>query len=103
MNERAPLDPSELDLIDMGGGTLLRLRVKPGARKNAVLGVHGGALKISVIAAAERGKANRGALKLLGKVFDVPPSALEMVAGQSSPDKTLLVPMPPKLLRRRLR
>ena len=100
MNE---LDPAELDLVNMGDGTLLRLRVKPGARKNAVLAVHGGALKVTVIAAADRGKANRGLLKLLSKVFDVPLTTLEIVAGHSSADKTVLVPLPAKTVRKRLR
>ena len=42
-----------LELTEIDGGTRLRLRVKPGARKNAVLGVHGGDLKVGVTAVPE--------------------------------------------------
>ena len=84
---------SVLDLKQIPGGTLLHLRVKPGARKNEILGVHGGALKLGVIARPERGKANRGVLKLLAKLLDLAPSTIELVAGNTSQDKTVLVPL----------
>ncbi len=84
---------SNLDLKQIPGGTLLHLRVKPGARKNEILGVHGGALKLGVIARPERGKANRGVLKLLAKLLDLAPSTIELVAGNTSQDKTVLVPL----------
>ena len=83
-----------LDLAEMAGGTRLRLRVKPGARKNAILGIHDGALKLSVVTAPERGKANRSALKLLARTLQLAPSDIQLLAGQSSQDKTVLVPLP---------
>ncbi len=83
---------SNLDLKQIPGGTLLHLRVKPGARKNEILGVHGGALKLGVVARPEKGKANRGVLKLLAKLLDLAPSTIELVAGNTSQDKTVLVP-----------
>ncbi len=84
---------SNLDLKQIPGGTLLHLRVKPGARKNEILGVHGGALKLGVVARQEKGKANRGVLKLLAKLLDLAPSTIELVAGNTSQDKTVLVPL----------
>ncbi len=84
---------SNLDLKQIPGGTLLHLRVKPGARKNEILGVHGGALKLGVVARPEKGKANRGVLKLLAKLLDLAPSTIELVAGNTSQDKTVLVPL----------
>jgi len=80
----------------------LRLKVKAGAKRSALLGMHGGALKIAVTAAPEKGKANRAVLKLLGDALGVPPSALQLVAGASSPDKTVLVPLAPADLARRI-
>lgn len=73
----------------------LRLRVKAGARRNAVLGVHAGALKLSVTAAPEKGKANKAVLRLLADALRLAPSSLKLVAGASSSDKTILVPLSP--------
>lgn len=98
-------DPSfsDLDLVASGGGTSMRLRVKPGARADSIEGVHGGALKIRVTAPPERGKANRAVLELLADRLGVPLAAVELIAGASSPDKTVLIALPPDRVRDRLR
>ena len=87
----SPAPFHDLELTPVPGGTRLRLRVKPGARKNAILGVHGGALKVSVTAPPERGKANEAVVALLAKALDVPTSAVEIVAGEASKDKIVTV------------
>ena len=81
----------ELELTPFPGGTRLRLRVKAGAKKTAILGVHGGALKLSVAAAPERGKANRAVVKLLAEALGLPASTVTVVEGKSSPDKVAAV------------
>ena len=91
-----PLDISALDLAPAGGGTRLRLRVRPGARRNAILGTHGGALKLSVTAPPERGRANRAAIELLAGALGIAPAGIALVAGKSSPDKTVVVPLDPR-------
>jgi uncharacterized protein (TIGR00251 family) len=93
---------SDLELVEIPGGTRLRLRVKPGARKRAILGVHAGALKLSVTTPPQRGKANRSAVRLLAEVLDVAPSEIELLAGHGSKDKTVLVPLPAATLVERL-
>jgi len=85
-----------LDLAAVAGGTRLRLRVKPGARRRALLGVLDGALKLSVTTAPEHGKANRSVLGLLAEVLDVPAGEIALLAGQGSRDKTVLVPLEPE-------
>ena len=84
---------SHLDLKEIPGGTLLHVRLKPGARKNEILGVHDGALKLGVVARPVKGQANRGVVKLLAKLLDLAPTAIELVAGNTSRDKTVLVPL----------
>lgn len=79
----------DLELAPVPGGTRLRLRVKAGARTSAIVGVHGGALKVSVTAAAERGKANREVVALLANAFGVPSSDVTIAAGKSSQDKVV--------------
>ena len=49
--------------------------------------LHGGALKVGVTAAPERGKANRAVLGVLAKALDLAPSALEILSGHASQDK----------------
>ncbi len=92
----------ELELTGTAGATRLRLKVKAGARRNAIVGAHAGALKLSVTAAPERGKANRAVLALLAETLKLAPSDLELVAGPTSPDKTVLVPLSPSAVRERL-
>ena len=77
----------DLELTPFPNGTRVRLRVKAGARKTAIVGVHGGALKVSVAAAPERGKANRAVLKLLAEVLGLASSGVAIVSGKSSQDK----------------
>ena len=60
-----------MELSPREGGTRLELRVKPGARRSAIVGVHGGALTVAVPAAPEKGKANRAVLDLLGELVRV--------------------------------
>ena len=92
----------DLELISLEGGSRMRLRVKAGARREGINGLHGGALKLTVTAPPERGKANRAVLALLAKALEVAPSSLTMLSGASSPDKTVLVPLAPEAIRNRL-
>jgi len=78
---------TDLELTPVAGGTRLRVRVKPGARKSAIGAAHGGALKVSVATVAERGKANRAVVELLADAFGLPASAVTIVAGKTSQDK----------------
>jgi uncharacterized protein (TIGR00251 family) len=91
-----------LELTETDGGTRLRLRVKPGARKNGVLGVHDGALRVGVTAAPEKGKANRAVLEALADALDLAPSSLEILSGHASSDKSVRAPLPPSEIRARL-
>jgi len=93
---------SPLELTPVTGGTRLRLRVKPGARRNAIVGEHGGALKVSVNAPPDRGRANDAVIGLLAESLDVPASAIEIVAGATSQDKTVVVALTPDTVRARL-
>ena len=84
---------NDLELTPVAGGTRLRVRVKPGARKSAIGAAHGGALKVSVATAAERGKANRAVIELLASALGLPASAVTIVAGKTSQDKIVEIPL----------
>ena len=91
-----------LDVTPVPGGTRLRLRVHPKARKDAIMGVHAGALKVSVTAPPEKGKANDAVVRLLAKALDLPKGSVAIVAGEASQDKTVVVALDPTELRERL-
>jgi uncharacterized protein (TIGR00251 family) len=72
-------------------GVIVPVRAHAGARRNAILGTRDGALRIAVTAAPERGKANRAIIALLAKTLGVPKSAIEIISGDTSPQKRLLI------------
>ncbi len=85
------MDLSGVRIDDTPAGCRLRLRVRPGARRDALVGAHGDALKIAVSAPPERGRANQAVLELLARRLDLPASRLRLVSGERSPDKALVV------------
>jgi hypothetical protein len=89
----------DVELTPAGRGTRLRLRVKPGARRTAIVGAHGGALKVSVAAAPEKGKANREVVELLASVLGLNASAVVIVSGETSRDKVAEVGLTPAEVR----
>ena len=72
-------------------GCVLPVRAQPGARKNAVVGEHGGALKLAVTAPPDRGRANKALIELLREVLDVKRSQVELLSGETSQDKRFLI------------
>jgi len=86
-----------------GGGrrVRLRLRVSAGASRRRILGVHGGALKLSVKVPPEKGKANRDVLALVAETFGLAASEVDIVSGGTSPDKVVRLPLAPEDAARR--
>ena len=83
------MNPDALDIRDTGRGCRLRVRVKPGARTEAILALHDGALKIAVAAPPERGKANDALTALIARILGIHRARVAVVAGRSSRDKSL--------------
>ncbi len=73
------------------GGICLPVKVQPGARRNAILGAHAGALKVAVNAAAEQGKANAAVIELLADQFSLPRSSIVQIAGATNRHKQFLI------------
>jgi len=72
-------------------GIVVPVRAHAGARQNAVLGERQGALRIAVTAAPEKGKANRAIIDLLSDRLGVAKSSIELIAGETTPQKRFLV------------
>lgn len=71
------------------GGVLLDVHLQPGARRDAVCGVHGGRLKIAVMAPPVEGRANEALVEFLARRLDLPRRQVHLASGQRSRDKTL--------------
>lgn len=72
-------------------GVVISVRVSPGASRDRVIGEHVGALKVSVSAPPEKGKANKAVCALIAKTLGVAKSSVGVVAGETSRDKKVLV------------
>jgi uncharacterized protein (TIGR00251 family) len=70
---------------------LLRLKVSPGATREAITRGSDGSLRLAVTAAPERGKANAAAVELLARALGVPKSSVAVVQGASARQKTLRI------------
>ena len=73
-------------------GVFLSCHVQPGAKRTAVAGVYGTALKVSLAAPPVDGNANRELCVFLAKKLKLPKSAVTLVSGQTSRDKVVFLP-----------
>lgn len=80
-----------VDVRSDGESVVFALRVQPRAKRNAIVGVHDGALKLEVTAPPVDGAANDAIVKLLSKALDVAKRDVEIVRGHASRDKTVRV------------
>ena len=72
-------------------GWLISVHAQPGAKKSAVAGLHGEALKVRVAAPPVEGKANEALAAFVAKALGVPRRAVRIVKGESAREKLLLV------------
>jgi uncharacterized protein len=72
-------------------GATLTLRVQPKAKRNAVLGARAGALRVSVTAPPEDGRANAAVLELLRAHFGLGRAQVELLSGHTNRNKVVLV------------
>lgn len=80
-----------IDLTPHAAGLVLPVRAQPGARKNAVLGEHAGALRVAVSAAPEKGKANAAVRDVLAAALGCRASQVALLSGETSRAKTFVV------------
>ena len=72
-------------------GPVLRVHVQTGAGRTQVSGVFGSSLKVRVAAPPEGGRANAAVIKLLAESLEVKDSALELIGGETSRSKRVLL------------
>ncbi len=78
------------------GGLLLDVRVTPRASRDEVAGLHSASdgsmsLAVKVMAAPDKGKANKAVIEAVAKWARLPKSALSLVSRETERNKVLLV------------
>ena len=65
-------------------GITFSVRLQPRAKRDAIVGELGDALKIALTAPPVDGRANEACIEFLAEAFDVPRSSVTIVSGQNS-------------------
>lgn len=76
---------------DSKSGATFAVRVHPRARKNAITGTLGDALKLSLTAPPAEGRANQACIEFLAEVLRLPRSSVTIAAGPASRNKVVRV------------
>jgi uncharacterized protein len=76
---------------DSPSGATFAIKVHPRARKNAITGELGDALKLSLTAPPVEGKANAACIEFFANLLKVPRSSVTIAAGQTSRNKLIAV------------
>lgn len=72
-------------------GVLFAVKIHPRAKKNAISGEVGEALKLSLTAPPIEGRANEACIEFLAKLLKVPRSSVTIASGQSNRYKVIRV------------
>jgi uncharacterized protein (TIGR00251 family) len=72
-------------------GATFAVKVHPRAKKNAIAGEIGDALKLALTAPPVEGKANEACIDFFAKLLKLPRSSVTIAAGQSSRNKVIRV------------
>ena len=76
---------------ESSGGVLVSLLIQPRASKNEISGPQGDRLKVRLTAPPVEGAANKMCITFLAKCLGLSKSAFEIVSGQSSRQKQVLI------------
>jgi uncharacterized protein len=76
---------------DTPTGATFTVRVHPRARRNAITGELGDALKVSLTSPPVEGKANQACIEFLANLLKVPRSSVSIASGQTGRKKVIRV------------
>lgn len=76
-------------LSESRGVVRLAIHAQPGAKRNAVVGLHDGALKLAVSAPPVEGKANDAITSFIAESIKLPARNVTVLSGQTSRRKVL--------------
>ena len=76
---------------DTPSGATFQVKAHPRAKKNAITGEVGDALKLALTAPPVEGRANQACIEFLAEVLNVPRSSVTIAAGESNRNKVIRV------------
>jgi uncharacterized protein (TIGR00251 family) len=76
---------------DTPNGATFAVKIHPRARKNAITGELGDALKLSLTAPPVEGRANQACIEFLANLLNLPRSSVTIASGQNSRRKVIRV------------
>ncbi|SRR5258708_2581011 len=82
---------SMVPIQNSASGVTFAVKVRPRAKKNAITGELGDALKLAIAAPPVDGKANEACIDFFAKLLKVPRSSVTIAAGQTSQNKVIRV------------
>jgi uncharacterized protein (TIGR00251 family) len=80
-----------IPLQESTGGVAFAVKLHPRAKKNAITGELGDALKVSLTAPPLEGRANRACVEFFARLLKVPRSSVTIASGQTSRNKVIRV------------
>ena len=80
-----------IPIRETAGHITFSIKVQPRAKKNAINGTVGDALKVSLTAPPVDGKANQAVIEFFSGIFKIPRSSITIAAGLSSRNKVIRV------------
>ena len=80
-----------IPIRDTPAGATFQVKVHPRARKNAITGVVGEALKLALTAPPVEGRANEACIAFLAEFLNVPRSSVTIAAGDTCRRKLIRV------------
>jgi hypothetical protein len=80
-----------IPISESASGVSLAVKVHPRAKKNAITGEVGDALKLAITAPPVDGKANEACIEFFANLLKVPRSSVTIAAGQTSRNKVVRV------------
>jgi uncharacterized protein (TIGR00251 family) len=72
-------------------GATFAVKVQPRARKNAITGRVGDALKLALTAPPVEGRANQAVIEFFADFFEIPRSSVSIASGETSRNKLIRV------------
>jgi len=73
--------------LEKDGEIIVEVKAVPGSSRTEIKGFLDQALKIKIVAAPEKGKANEEIIQVLAQTFHVKPASIQLLQGQTSPRK----------------
>jgi uncharacterized protein len=80
-----------ITIRDAPSGATFQVKVHPRAKKNAITGEAGDALKLALTAPPVEGRANQACIEFLAEVLNVPRASVTIAAGETSRNKVIRV------------